>query len=50
MSVITAAQSFVSYSFEDEFSTINTNINGTHYVLRSEGDCSKLPHLFCRLQ
>jgi GDPmannose 4,6-dehydratase len=28
-----AAQSFVSYSFEDEFSTINTNINGTHYVL-----------------
>ncbi|MFQ5558971.1 MAG: GDP-mannose 4,6-dehydratase [Nitrospinota bacterium] len=29
------AQSFVSYSFEDEFSTINTNINGTHYVLSS---------------
>ncbi len=28
-----AAQSFVSYSFEDEFSTINTNINGTHYAL-----------------
>ena len=28
-----AAQSFVSYSFEDEFSTINTNINGTHHVL-----------------
>ena len=28
-----AAQSFVSYSFEDEFSTINTNINGTHYFL-----------------
>lgn len=28
-----AAQSFVSYSFEDEFSTINTNINGTLYVL-----------------
>jgi GDPmannose 4,6-dehydratase len=27
------AQSFVSYSFEDEFSTINTNLNGTHYVL-----------------
>ncbi|NQT75794.1 MAG: GDP-mannose 4,6-dehydratase [Candidatus Omnitrophica bacterium] len=27
------AQSFVSYSFEDEFSTINTNINGTHYIL-----------------
>jgi len=28
-----AALSFVSYSFEDEFSTINTNLNGTHYVL-----------------
>lgn len=28
-----AAQSFVSYSFEDEFSTMNTNINGTHSVL-----------------
>ena len=28
-----AAQSFVSYSFEDEFSTIHSNINGTHYVL-----------------
>jgi GDPmannose 4,6-dehydratase len=28
-----AAQSYVSYSFEDEFSTLQTNINGTHYVL-----------------
>jgi GDPmannose 4,6-dehydratase len=28
-----AAQSFVSYSFEDEFSTFATNIDGTHYVL-----------------
>jgi GDPmannose 4,6-dehydratase len=28
-----AAQSFVSYSFDDEFSTLNTNINGTHHVL-----------------
>ncbi len=27
------AQSYVSYSFEDEFSTLNTNINGTHYLL-----------------
>ena len=27
------AQSYVSYSFEDEFSTINININGTHYLL-----------------
>ena len=30
-----AAQSFVSYSFDDEFSTINTNINGTHFLLDS---------------
>ncbi len=28
-----AAQSFVSYSFDDEFSTINANINGTHFLL-----------------
>jgi len=28
-----AAQSFVSYSFEDEFSTVTTNINGTMHVL-----------------
>jgi len=28
-----AAQSFVSYSFEDEFSTMNTNMSGTHYML-----------------
>ncbi len=30
-----AAQSFVSYSFEDEFSTFNVNINGTHFILSS---------------
>ena len=28
-----AAQSYVGYSFEDEFSTLNANINGTHYLL-----------------
>jgi len=28
-----AAQSFVSYSFEDEFSTINTNVNGIMHIL-----------------
>ena len=33
-----SAQSFVSYSFEDEFSTINTNINGTHFVLAAIKD------------
>jgi GDPmannose 4,6-dehydratase len=37
-----AAQSFVSYSFEDEFSTVATNINGTHYVLSAIKD--RAPH------
>ena len=31
-----AAQSYVSNSFEDEFSTLNTNINGTHFMLASK--------------
>lgn len=30
-----AAQSFVSYSFEDAFSTFQTNIDGTHFVLEA---------------
>jgi GDPmannose 4,6-dehydratase len=33
-----AAQSFVSYSFEDEFSTLNANINGTHHMLAALHD------------
>ncbi len=33
-----AAQSFVSYSFEDEFSTLNANINGTHFLLTAIRD------------
>ncbi|HBC86808.1 MAG TPA: GDP-mannose 4,6-dehydratase [Lentisphaeria bacterium] len=33
-----AAQSYVSYSFEDEFSTLNTNINGTHFMLSAFKD------------
>jgi GDPmannose 4,6-dehydratase len=37
-----AAQSFVSYSFEDEFSTLATNINGTHHVLATLRD--RAPH------
>jgi GDPmannose 4,6-dehydratase len=28
-----AAQSFVSYSFEDEFSNLMTDINGIHHIL-----------------
>jgi GDPmannose 4,6-dehydratase len=35
-----ASQSFVSYYFDDEFSTLNTNINGTHSVLSALNDFS----------
>jgi GDPmannose 4,6-dehydratase len=34
------AQSYVDYSFHDEFSTLNTNINGTHYFLSAVKDFS----------
>ena len=34
------AQSYIDYAFKDEFSTINTNINGTHYILSSIRDFS----------
>ena len=34
------AQSFVSYSFEDECSTFNTNINGTHFLLMAMRECA----------
>ena len=37
-----AAQSFVSYSFEDEFSTLQSNISGTHYILAAVKDI--VPH------
>jgi GDPmannose 4,6-dehydratase len=33
-----AAQSFVSYSFEDEFSTLQSNISGSHYILSAVHD------------
>lgn len=33
-----AAQSFVSYSFEDEFSTLQINTNGTHFILSAVKD------------
>ena len=36
-----AAQSYVVYSFEDEFSTLNTNINGTHYILSAVKEFNK---------
>lgn len=35
-----AAQSFVGESFADEFSTLNTNINGTHFILSAIKDCA----------
>jgi GDPmannose 4,6-dehydratase len=35
-----AAQSFVSYSFDDEFSTLNSNINGTHFILAAIKDAA----------
>jgi GDPmannose 4,6-dehydratase len=35
-----AAQSFVSYSFDDEFSTMNVNVNGTHHMLSALRDAS----------
>src|SRR2546425_6708303 len=41
-----AAQSFVSYSFEDEFSTLNTNINGTHYMLAAMRDVAPRARLY----
>ena len=28
-----AAQSYVANSFQDDFSTMNSNINGTHFIL-----------------
>ncbi len=41
-----AAQSFVAYSFDEEFSILNTNINGTHYVLAAIKDCAPLCKLY----
>jgi len=35
-----AAQSFVSYSFEDESSTLQTNLTGTHHLLMALRECA----------
>lgn len=35
-----AAQSFVSYSFDDEFSTMHTNFTGTHHMLAALREAS----------
>ena len=46
-----AAQSFVSYSFDDEFSTLNTNINGTHFLLAALRIArAAVPFLFRRIE
>ena len=36
-----AAQSYVDYSFQDDFSTLSTNIGGTHHMLSSIKETSK---------
>ena len=36
-----ASQSYVTNSFDDEFSTFNTNINGTHYILSAVKELNK---------
>ena len=41
-----AAQSFVSYSFDDEFSTLNTNVNGTHFVLAALKEVAPKCHFY----
>ena len=35
-----AASSFVSYSFEEEFATLHTNVDSTHYLLSAIHDCA----------
>ena len=37
-----AAQSYVDYSFQDEFSTLSTNIASTHYCLSAIKDSNEL--------
>lgn len=41
-----AAQSFVSYSFDDAFSTFRTNIDGTHFVLESVKQAAPECHVY----
>jgi GDPmannose 4,6-dehydratase len=43
-----AAQSFVDYSFDDEFSTITINVNGTHYLLSALKEKAPVPLLLRR--
>ena len=41
-----AAQSFVAESFADGFSTMNTNINGTHYILAAFRELQPKCHFY----
>jgi len=41
-----AAQSFVSYSFEDEFSTLQPNISGHHYMLSAVAEVVPLAKFY----
>jgi GDPmannose 4,6-dehydratase len=41
-----AAQSFVSYSFEDEFTTMSANVNGTHYMLAAMRELVPNAHFY----
>ena len=41
-----AAQSFVAESFEDGFSTMNANINGTHYLLAAIRELQPRCHFY----
>ena len=41
-----AAQSFVAESFADGFSTLNTNINGTHYMLAALREVRPTCHFY----
>ncbi len=46
-----AAQSFIIQSSENEFSTVSTNIGGTHHMLAAlVGKGPPLPVLFCRIK
>src|SRR3712207_9532986 len=41
-----AAQSFVGESFSDGFSTMNTNINGTHFILAALRELQPQCHFY----
>ena len=42
-----AASSFVSYSFEDEISILNNNVNSTHYLLAAINEFAPECRIYC---